>query len=157
MSQERYKNLVNFYRKVTSNPSSTPILISGDASFRKFYRVPEGIIMDAPPTTEKNHEFVKIANALNAAQILAPKILATDYEQGFLLVSDLGDEVFAKVTNACKDSQARVALYKEAINLVVKFVDIQVDDLPIYDAEFIAREDNICLDYYFQAKNYVLK
>jgi len=91
--------------------------LSGDASFRRYFRVifkdggpvegscirHEGtswIAVDAPPATEKNAEFVAIANALGAGRVAVPEVIAADLQRGFLLLSDLGDTVLLDVLNA---------------------------------------------------------
>lgn len=78
--------------------------LSGDASFRRYFRVRRDaaswIAVDAPPATEKNAEFVAIASALAGGGVAAPKIVAADIKRGFLLLSDLGDTLLLDVLTA---------------------------------------------------------
>ena len=76
--------------------------LRGDAGQRRYYRLqlsgesgPEAsrIAVSAPPESEKNHEFVAMANALEAAGVRCPRPLAVDYPQGFMLLPDLGDRL----------------------------------------------------------------
>jgi len=66
---------------------------STDASFRRYFRVflhdRTLIAMDAPPAREDSRPFVKVAGLLREAGLNAPVILEADFEQGFLLVTDL--------------------------------------------------------------------
>jgi aminoglycoside/choline kinase family phosphotransferase len=75
--------------------------LAGDASFRRFYRVAAGsapmIAMDAPPATENNAQFVRLADFFAAAGVRVPRVLAHDLAQGFLLVEDLGRVHYAEV------------------------------------------------------------
>jgi N-acetylmuramate 1-kinase len=43
------------------------------------------------PATEKNHEFVNISQILASAHVLAPHVIAVNYEQGYILQNDFGD------------------------------------------------------------------
>lgn len=147
---KRWAQLCDFYAE--HQGQGNPTLICGDASNRKFYRVPEGILMDAPCTTEKNHEFVDIASRLQNAKILAPRVLAVDYENGFLLVTDLGTSSFADLIKACGTDQQKLrSLYLQAIDTMVELTKVDTTNLPLYDEAFIKREDDICRDYYFKA------
>lgn len=68
------------------------------ASFRQFYRVvgPDTsvVLMNSPPDKERNTEFVSIAQALSAADICVPEVLAHNEAAGWLLLSDLGHTHF---------------------------------------------------------------
>lgn len=68
--------------------------LTGDASFRRYFRVStEGadtIAVLAPPETEKNAEFVAVAELLQGAGLRVPELLAFDVNRGFLLQTDLG-------------------------------------------------------------------
>lgn len=82
--------------------------LGGDASFRRYYRVTRSagddgacwIAVDAPPATEKNAEFVAIANALGGGGVPVPHVIAADVGRGFLLLSDLGDTLLLDVLSA---------------------------------------------------------
>ena len=94
--------------------------VSGDASFRRYYRLVEDdttyILMDAPPEKENSHSFCAIAEAWKAANLNVPEIYHKDLAKGFLIISDLGDEVFLNGLNGNNADhyyhQAMVALIK---------------------------------------------
>lgn len=71
-------------------------VIADDASFRRYYRaVQDGIsyvIMDAPPAHEDARRFAQIATAFAQAGVNVPDILEDDFDNGYLLLSDFGDE-----------------------------------------------------------------
>lgn len=69
--------------------------LAGDASFRRYFRVVDGmrqaVLMDAPPPHEDPRPFIAIAKYLNAQGLSAPQILAQDLAQGLLLIEDFGN------------------------------------------------------------------
>jgi hypothetical protein len=87
----------------------------GDASFRRFYRIRAGatsyIAMDAPPQTENNSQFVRLSEFFRSAGVCVPEVLAQDLDEGFLLVSDLGDLLYFQVyETAERDAALEAAL-----------------------------------------------
>ena len=73
-------------------------LVSGDASFRRYFRARAGdrsfIAVDAPPQNEDSQTFVRICDIFREAGVIAPKVFSADYTQGFMLLDDFGDELF---------------------------------------------------------------
>ena len=69
---------------------------SADASFRRYFRFDDPadgrslIVMDAPPAHEDCRPFVHVASLLAEAGVHAPRVLAQDLDEGFLLLTDLG-------------------------------------------------------------------
>nr|VFK18757.1 MAG: hypothetical protein BECKLFY1418C_GA0070996_104811 [Candidatus Kentron sp. LFY] len=81
--------------KTLSNGRFELTVASGDASFRRYFRVFRDIgksliVMDAPPAHEDTRRFIHVAASLRRVGINVPEILAIDCEQGFLLLDDLG-------------------------------------------------------------------
>ena len=56
--------------------------------------------MDAPPPQEDCTPFVKVAKLMLDAGLNAPKVIAQDLANGFLLLSDLGDDTYLQQLNA---------------------------------------------------------
>ena len=58
------------------NPAAALDMVSGDASFRRYFRLQHGqgslICVDAPPEKENSRPFVAIARALFAHQVHVP-------------------------------------------------------------------------------------
>ena len=77
--------------------------LKGDASFRHYFRVTQHnqsyIAVNSPPVTENNTGFIQIAHAYEQLGLHVPHIYHADLEQGFLLLSDLGDRVFLHEKN----------------------------------------------------------
>lgn len=114
---------------------------SSDASFRSYFRVttPRGpvILMDAPPDREDSRPFVDVAERLRECGVNAPRILASDLEEGFLLLSDLGDDCYL----ACLDENSADALYDDAITALVAIQRHgRTEGLPAYDEAALRRE-----------------
>jgi N-acetylmuramate 1-kinase len=126
---------------VLGEPSFVLEPASGDASFRRYWRVRRGagslIAMDAPPGQEDIHRFVDIAERLRAVGLNAPQILAQDSARGFLLLTDLGDRLYLDVLSP--ENVER--LYGDALGaLVVIQACARTEGLPAYDGAFLRRE-----------------
>ena len=71
--------------------------MNGDAGFRRYFRLnthPELLAVDAPPETEDSVAFENIANFLRANGVHTPNILAADRSRGFLIIENLGHELY---------------------------------------------------------------
>jgi aminoglycoside/choline kinase family phosphotransferase len=123
---------------------------SADASFRRYFRVflDDGrtlIAMDAPPDREDSRPFVKVAGLLIEAGLHAPRILEKDFEQGFLLVSDLGTRLYLR---ALQDSDPR-PLFDDASTALVHWqASTRPGVLPEYDEATLRREMMLFPDWY---------
>ena len=115
---------------------------SADASFRRYYRVAfdDGrtcILMDAPPENEDCRPWLHVQQVLHDAGIHVPEVVAQDLEQGFLLLSDLGDTTYLDVL----DAENAPALYADAITALVKIqAASRPGVLPDYDRNLLKRE-----------------
>ena len=122
---------------------------SVDASSRRYFRVDcEGgtlIVMDAPPATEDSRPFVRIAALMRAAGVHVPDILVSDFAQGFLLLSDLGDETYlGSLTDANADE-----LFGDAIDALIRWQLATIDGvLPPYDEKLLRRELSLFPDWF---------
>jgi len=121
---------------------------SADASFRRYFRVLHDgktmIVMDAPPEKEDCKPFVDIATRLRANGINTPKILAEDHEQGFLLLSDLGDIQYLSVLS----TDSVTDLYKDAINTLIKMQSTSTQSIPTYNRELLQTEMQLFPDWF---------
>ena len=122
----------------------TLALASADASFRRYLRIHSSqgtrIIMDAPPPLENVRPFVHVAQLIERAELVGPRILACDAERGFLLTTDLGQEVYLQALQAGPDARVE-HLMRQAIAALVQWqtrVDAQA--LPAYDEAALRAE-----------------
>ena len=135
---DRTSLLLQWARRITGDANLQLTLISGDASFRRYFRGGGLVWVDANPKTEKNHEFVRNAAALHAVGLLAPEVRAVDYEQGLLAVSDLGDTQLI----GCLNEGNVLAWYGKAIGLLPRLGAVGLALEP-FDEAFMARENAI--------------
>ncbi|MEY2632442.1 MAG: hypothetical protein RIR00_1096 [Pseudomonadota bacterium] len=117
---------------------------SADASFRRYFRVtlPDGssrIVMDAPPEREDCRPFIQVAGLMAEAGVHVPAVLAQDLDQGFLLLTDLGNSGYlARLQTAPAAARALFASSGEAL---MKWQQASRPDvLPPYDAALLRRE-----------------
>jgi aminoglycoside/choline kinase family phosphotransferase len=122
---------------------------STDASFRRYFRVFLGgrtlIAMDAPPEREDSRAFVKVAGLLRDAGLNAPRILEHDFEQGFLLVTDLGTRLYLQ---ALQESDPTPLFAQAATALVRWQASTREGALPEYDEPMLRREISLFPDWY---------
>lgn len=101
--------------------------VSGDASFRRYFRARLGdrsfIAVDAPRDNEDSESFVRIAKLFRDAGVSTPEVLATDYEQGFMLLQDFGDELYLPYLLDSQEHDSSLEadrLYTDAIASLIK-------------------------------------
>ena len=121
---------------------------SEDASFRSYHRVQLAdrrfIVMDAPPEHEDCRPFIDVTRRLLACNVNVPRIHELDLEQGFLLLTDLGDEQYLPHLHTSRAD----SLYKQAIDSLVKFqVEADSVGLPAYDETLLQREMDLFQDW----------
>ena len=122
---------------------------SSDASFRRYFRIDRAgggsvVVMDAPPPHEDVRPFIHVAGLIEAASLHAPRIREADVEHGFVLLDDLGDQLYLGAlldAQATGDMARADVLMREAIAaLIVWQRDIPSDSLPPYDDALLRRE-----------------
>ena len=126
---------------------------SADASFRRYFRVgfpdrgESRIVMDAPPQHEDCRPFIRVAELLREAGLNAPSVLAQDLEQGFLLLTDLGDTTYLAALKL--DDTDADALFNDATDALVTWqLASRPGVLPPYDAALLRRELDLFPDWY---------
>ena len=122
---------------------------SADASFRRYFRVDlDGqtyIVMDAPPQHENCQPFIHVAQLFLDAGVNVPKIVAQNLEQGFLLLSDLGNDTYLSKLN----EQTADALYRDANEALIKIqLASRPNELPAYDEALLLREMRLFSEWY---------
>lgn len=121
---------------------------SEDASFRRYFRVrwaqQTAIVMDAPPDRENCGTFIDITQRLLGSQVNVPAIRAADLRRGFLLLDDLGTELY--LHSLTPDNVD--ALYTDAIQALLRIQrSAPVAGLPCYDEELLRREMALFRDW----------
>jgi len=114
------------------------VLLAADASFRHYDRLSQNgqtmILMDAP-TPENPRQFVIVDKILQQAGVCVPKVYATDYTNGFILLEDFGDDTFTKLI---QEGKSEASLYQQATDTLIKLQKNAPSDLtalPPYDLD----------------------
>lgn len=122
---------------------------SADASFRRYFRVFAGggtrIVMDAPPGREDCRPFIHVAGLMRDAGVHVPGIIASDPDQGFLLLSDLGPTTYLKAL----DENNADALFADAVTALLAWQRASRPGvLPPYDRDLLQRELDLFPQWY---------
>jgi len=124
---------------------------SADASFRRYFRAmfADGctlIVMDAPPQHEDCRPFLHIAKLFEEAGTHVPHVYAQDLQQGFLLLSDLGNTTYLQAL--CGGGAAH-ELYGAATDALIKIqLASRESELPHYDEALLLREMRLFPEWY---------
>ena len=135
--------------QVLGNPGIELREVSGDASFRRYYRFDHGgrsiILMDAPPEKEDSSPFIDIAERLRTAGLYAPEILHFDLHNGFGLLEDLGDTLYRELI----DDESVDELFPGLFTILEGFArDVDSTGLPVYDEAWLQSEMELFPDWY---------
>ena len=122
---------------------------SADASFRRYFRVTakgrDYIVMDAPPAHEDCRPFIAVARLFGAAGVHVPQVLAQDLDQGFLLLTDLGNTTYLAALNP---GTAR-ELYLASNDALIRIQQAsRPGALPEYDRALLTRELMLFPEWY---------
>lgn len=156
-------------------------LLQGDASPRRYVRLERdgqsALLMDAPRQpdgppirdglpysaiahlAEDIRAFVAVGEALVERGLRAPKILAHDLEHGFLILEDLGNEVYQ---SSIPDGADQPTLTRAAVDVLIvlraspppqalPLPDGSVHRLPDFDRRAFAIETSLLLDWFWPA------
>lgn len=140
-------------KSVFSHDDFTLIPLRGDASFRKYFRVTVGhekfIVMDAPPDKEPLKPFLSVQSILADAHVCVPACVAKNIEQGFLLLTDFGDELLLYSLTP-ENTQTS---YEKAIDIIVQFQQIphaKIAKLPLFNTAHIHHELSLFQDWFLK-------
>lgn len=95
--------------------------LAGDASARRYFRLSmdgqSAVLMDAPPVDGAClAPFLHMTNVLDGFCLSPPRIISSDATQGFILMEDLGDALFATVIK--DDPSLEMPLYLAAVDVL---------------------------------------
>jgi aminoglycoside/choline kinase family phosphotransferase len=152
MSQDsRREQLQQWLADLYGLPLVTVEPASADASFRRYFRFSVNdesfIVMDAPPDKENCEPFIRIGRQFYELGLNVPRILEIDTDQGFLLLSDLGNTVYLSQLN--QNSVER--LYGDALGALAVLQAgtlVNKDFLPEYDDTLLRNEMELFREWY---------
>lgn len=153
---QRQKAFNDWLARTLPNDGLQPLTLrvaSADASFRRYLRLDAAdgsprIIMDAPPDKEDCRPFVKVAELLHRAGLLAPKVLAWDEPQGFMLLTDMGSQTMMQGIDLA-EPHANFGRYMQATDALIQWqLASKPGVLPPYDETLLRRELALFPDWY---------
>ncbi len=123
---------------------------SSDASFRRYFRFIDlgksYIVMDAPPDREDCRPFIEVSQQLLAQGVNVPEVLASNLEQGYLLLTDLGKQTYLQVLN----DQNADSLYQDAISSLIRIQRGGLQNhgiFPVYGEKLLLSEMQLFVDW----------
>ena len=131
--------------------------LTGDASFRNFYRGKKNILVHCVKNKKSNLlEYDAINKILIKKNILAPRLISQNYKNNYIEIEDFGDlTVFKKFQ---KKSINKKIYYKKIINLLISIKNIKTKyqktflktnyKIPDYKLKKLLDESNLFLDWY---------
>ena len=132
-------------------PEASFSVVSGDASFRRYYRltIADGhwIVVESPPEQEDNPAFISVQARLQHAGLPVPAIIAYAPEQGYFLLEDFGDELLLTTLDGANVD----TWYMRALSMMLDMFTVETAGLPIYDRRELLRELHI-MDEWFADK-----
>lgn len=133
--------------------------LAGDASNRRYERITgkdrTAVLMDADPAKgEDTASFVAIGTFLTDLGLHAPQILAQNSEQGFLLLEDLGDRLFARAFEA--DPETQLPYYTAALDVLRQLHAGDPPALPAYGAAEMGMAAGLATTWYAGQPNATL-
>jgi aminoglycoside/choline kinase family phosphotransferase len=136
--------------------------ISGDASFREFYRLSNNNKTSIVVTARKNKYknlivYSIINNILNSNKIYAPKLISNHYRNNMIEISDLGNKSFYDFVISKKN---KLKDYKLLIKLIIKLQKIKIKKiykfekfkikLSKYTFVHLHKESDLFFDWYLK-------
>ena len=136
--------------------------ISGDASFREFYRLKKGkstsIIIQSKKEKFKNLiTYIVVNKILEKYQIYAPKLIANHYEHNIIEITDLGQKSFY---NSIIKKKKKFNDYTGLIKIIIKLQNIKLKknyrfgkfkiNFHNYSIKSLHKESDLFFDWYLK-------
>ena len=145
--------------------------LTGDASFRNFYRGKNNILVHCVKNKKSNLlEYDAVNKILIKKNILAPRLISQNYKSNYIEIEDFGDLTVLKKFQ--KKSINKKIYYKKILNLLINIKNIKTKrqktflktnyKVPDYSIKKLLDESNLFLDWYLpkyikSGKNRILK
>ena len=136
--------------------------ISGDASFREFYRLQKGkntsIIIQAKKEKFKNLiTYIVVNKILAKYKIYAPKLITNHYKHNIIEITDLGQKSFYNLIIKKKN---KFNDYKDLIKIIIKLQNIKLQrnyylgklkiNFQNYSIKYLHKESDLFFDWYLK-------
>lgn len=148
---DRSATRLEWTRQVLADPTLTLEPASADASFRSYWRThhhgQSWIVMDSPPAQEDPAPWLEIGGRLSSAGLHVPQVTAQDLKQGFLLIEDLGSQMYLPALN----DDSVDTLYGDAMDALLQMQrDVDVTGMAEYDGAFLQHELDIMPEWFLR-------
>ena len=136
----RLSRLHEWIKEIIGNVPYTLKPVSGDASFRRYFRLrserEQYIAVDSPPEKEANKAFAHITHLLEADGLPVPHIHYSQLESGYFLLDDFGDTLLLDTLNP----ENADTLYNNALEALTVIQKIPAGSLPDYSQQLLSQE-----------------
>lgn len=151
----KHLQITNWVNSLFPTEKNSVSVLSGDASFRSYYRVHTNdelnektgsyVVMNSEKDPSLN-KFIYIAKQLKEIQISAPEILAENKEHGLLLLEDFGDNLYLNslTHNTCDN------LYLDALR-ALSTMQLNFKEhatLPQFNLDFVKQQLGVFTTWY---------
>ena len=148
---DRARARLRWARTALADPDATLERASADASFRSYWRTHDAggswIVMDAPPQHEDIRPWLDIGARLRTAGVNTPLVRASDADLGFVLMADLGNDLYLPALN----EGSADALYADAFDTILRMQrDADCVGLPDYDEARLVAEMELLPTWFLQ-------
>ena len=146
----RFDQLQTWLRTVAGIRDYEIAPASVDASFRRYFRVrydaTSRIVMDAPPAQEDCRPYIHVSSLMAGIGLHVPEILKQDLQQGFLLLTDLGERMYLPELNTNTVEE----LYADAMQSLLRLQAHGPAELPPYDRNLLMTEMELFREWYLK-------
>ena len=147
-SDPRFTQLHEWIKENFGNIEYSLIPVSGDASFRRYFRFissdKQFIAVDSPPEKENNEAFINVTHLLGAEGLPVPHIHYSSLDFGYFLLSDLGDDLLLNVLNETNANE----LYGKALDALKIIQQTPAINLPLYSEPLLLQEMELFREWF---------
>lgn len=129
--------------ETTQTHAPSIVALAVEASHRRFFRVQAAdqptrswVAMNSPPELEHNEQFVTLAEVFAHHGIPVPRIISSDLERGFVLMTDLGGTELAQTY----DTDLERAALTDAVTAISTLQTVRSQHIPAYDQARLSME-----------------
>ena len=135
--------------------------LSGDASFRQFFRTNNSILVFSRIQKKSNLlNYDAVNKILVKSKILAPNLISQNYKKNFIEIDDFGNK---NMLDKIQSSKNKLNEYKKILKILNKIQKIKnfrtqnflkkSFNLPIYSKTTLLKETYLFLDWYLPSNN----
>ncbi len=124
---------------------ATLLPLPGDASGRRYFRLPNALLMDDP--SDDTVQFQFIADVLQGCGLSVPQIYEADHLNGFLLIEDWGDQSYRKALEQIPEKTLYETTIRSLIHLHQNLSE-PVVGIPFYDSNLFLEKASLFTEWY---------